>query len=72
MRESHPDAARNWSMPMQRVKAYARSASDAASAGDFAAALIALNLIERLCDEAAAAIEAERERRAELERTSAS
>lgn len=57
----------NWSAPMQRIRAYARSASEAASAGDFDAALIALNLIERLCDETAAAIVAERERRELLE-----
>ena len=63
----HPDARRNWSSAMQRIKAYARSASEAASNGDFDAALVALNLIERLCDEAAAAIKSEVNRRAGLE-----
>lgn len=57
----------NWSAPMQRIRAYARSASDAASGSDWDAALVALNLIEKLCDETAAAITAEQERRAKLE-----
>ena len=52
---------------MQRIKAYARSASEAAAAGDFDAALVALNLIERLCDETAGATRAEMNRRAALE-----
>ncbi len=60
-------ADNNWSAPMHRIRAYARSASEAASSGDFDAALVALNLIERLCNETAEAIRSEMNRRAALE-----
>ena len=57
----------NWSSPMQRIRAYARSVSESASEGDFEAAFIALDIIDKLLDEVRGAMEVEMARRKGLE-----
>ena len=60
---------RNWSMPLLRIKAYLRSASEAANAGDFEAAGIAVSVIGKIIDnEVIPAFRTERQRRENLER----